>query len=301
MRNFNIILLALVTMFVLDSCVSKSKYEAVVSSRDSLELIVDSLDLVIEGLENNLNNELNTNKKYAENIKNLQAELINAKDNYNKLKNRSSSETQELLTQVEDLQAEKIKLNYQLTKTGEQLDEIKRLLAQRDEKINNLKNTIAKALVGFADKGLTVNIKNGKVYVSLSNQLLFSSGSIKIDEQGKSAIKDLAIVLNQNPDINILVEGHTDDQAVAGGSRFKDNWELSVLRATEVSKFLQEEGQVDPTRIIASGRSEYIPIEVGSTPEARAVNRRTEIILTPNLEEIFEVIKENKAIKKRGI
>jgi len=291
MRNFNIILLALVTMFVLDSCVSKSKYEAVVSSRDSLELIVDSLDLVIEGLENNLNNELNTNKKYAENIKNLQAELINAKDNYNKLKNRSSSETQELLTQVEDLQAEKIKLNYQLTKTGEQLDEIKRLLAQRDEKINNLKNTIAKALVGFADKGLTVNIKNGKVYVSLSNQLLFSSGSIKIDEQGKSAIKDLAIVLNQNPDINILVEGHTDDQAVSGGSRFKDNWELSVLRATEVSKFLQEEGQVDPTRIIASGRSEYIPIEVGSTPEARAVNRRTEIILTPNLEEIFEVIK----------
>jgi chemotaxis protein MotB len=291
MRNFNIILLALVTMFILDSCVSKSKYEAVVSSRDSLELIVDSLDLVIEGLENNLNNELNTNKKYAENIKNLQAELINAKDNYNKLKNRSSSETQELLTQVEDLQAEKIKLNYQLTKTGEQLDEIKRLLAQRDEKINNLKNTIAKALVGFADKGLTVNIKNGKVYVSLSNQLLFSSGSIKIDEQGKSAIKDLAIVLNQNPDINILVEGHTDDQAVSGGSRFKDNWELSVLRATEVSKFLQEEGQVDPTRIIASGRSEYIPIEVGSTPEARAVNRRTEIILTPNLEEIFEVIK----------
>lgn len=291
MRNFNIILLALVTMFVLDSCVSKSKYEAVVSSRDSLELIVDSLDLAIEGLENNLNNELNTNKKYAENIKNLQAELINAKDNYNKLKNRSSSETQELLTQVEDLQAEKIKLNYQLTKTGEQLDEIKRLLAQRDEKINNLKNTIAKALVGFADKGLTVNIKNGKVYVSLSNQLLFSSGSIKIDEQGKSAIKDLAIVLNQNPDINILVEGHTDDQAVSGGSRFKDNWELSVLRATEVSKFLQEEGQVDPTRIIASGRSEYIPIEVGSTPEARAVNRRTEIILTPNLEEIFEVIK----------
>lgn len=291
MRYINIILLAIITMFVLDSCVSKSKYEAVVYSRDSLELVIDSLDVVVKGLEDNLNNELNTNKKYSENIKNLQAELINAKDNYSKLKSKAGNETQELLTQLEDLQAEKIKLDYKLAKTGEQLDEIKRLLAQRDEKINNLKNTITKALVGFADKGLTVNIKNGKVYVSLSNQLLFSSGSTKIDEQGKSAIKDLALVLNQNPDINILVEGHTDDQAVSGGSRFKDNWELSVLRATEVAKFLQIDGEVDPTRIIASGRSEYIPIEVGSTADARAVNRRTEIILTPNLEEIFEVIK----------
>ena len=291
MKFINIVILSIITLFVLDACVSKSKYESVVFSRDSLNKVVDSMSLKINELEMQIENELLTNKKFSENIKNLQTELMNAKDNYNKLKSKSSNETQELLSQIEDLQAQKIKLDYQLGKTGEQLEEIKRLLAQRDEKMNALKEKLTKALLGFADKGLTVEVINGKVYVSLSNQLLFSSGSTKIDEQGQNALKDLAVVLNDNPDINILVEGHTDDQAVTSGHRFKDNWELSVLRATEVVKFLQNQGEVNPTRIIASGRGEFTPKQAGSSAEIRSVNRRTEIILTPNLEEIFEVIK----------
>lgn len=291
LKIFSNLLVLIALLFLLDSCVSKSKYEAVVFSRDSLELVIDSMQVVIDGLEYQLSESNVNNEKLLQTIREKQAELINAKDNYNKLKSKSSNETQELLTQIESLQAEKIRLDNELGRTSEQLVEIKRLLAERDRKMDSLRNNIAKALLGFADKGLTVNIKNGKVYVSLSNQLLFSSGSTKIDEEGKNALLDLAKVLNENPDINILVEGHTDDQAVSGGSRFKDNWELSVLRATEVVKYLEIEGKVEPTRLIASGRSEYMPIEAGSTTDIRAMNRRTEIILTPNLEEIFEVIK----------
>jgi len=278
-------------VILLESCVSKSKYEVVVFSRDSLNLVVDSMQLVINKLEKELRESNSNNDELLETLRKKQAELIDAKDNYNKLKNKSSNETQELLTQIENLQSEKIKLENQLGKTGDQLVEIKRLLSERDRKMDSLKNNLTKALLGFADKGLSVNIKNGKVYVSLSNQLLFSSGSTKIDDEGKNALLDLAKVLNENQDINILVEGHTDNQAVSGGSRFKDNWELSVLRATEVVKYLEIDGSVDPKRIIASGRGEYMPLEEGTSPDVRAMNRRTEIILTPNLEEIFEVIK----------
>lgn len=291
MKFIKIIVLSIITILILDSCVSKSKYESVVYSRDSLDLVVDSMHQVIKGLEGRIENELSTNKKFAENIKNLQTQLMNAKDNYNNLKNKASGETQELLSRLEEMQADKIKTDFQLSKTSDQLEEIKRLLAERDQKMNSLREKISNALLGFRDKGLTVDIRNGKVYVSLSNQLLFSSGSTKIDSQGKDALKDLAVVLNENEDINILVEGHTDDQAVTSGYRFKDNWELSVLRATEVVNFLQNEGEVDPKRMIASGKSEYMPVKEESTAEARSFNRRTEIILTPNLEEIFEVIK----------
>ncbi len=291
MKFIKIIVLSIITILILDSCVSKSKYESVVYSRDSLDLVVDSMHQVIKGLEGRIENELSTNKKFAENIKNLQTQLMNAKDNYNNLKNKASGETQELLSRLEEMQADKIKTDFQLSKTSDQLEEIKRLLAERDQKMNSLREKISNALLGFRDKGLTVDIRNGKVYVSLSNQLLFSSGSTKIDSQGKDALKDLAVVLNENEDINILVEGHTDDQAVTSGYRFKDNWELSVLRATEVVNFLQKEGEVDPKRMIASGKSEYMPVKEESTAEARSFNRRTEIILTPNLEEIFEVIK----------
>ena len=292
-------------LLLLDSCVSKSKYEAVVFSRDSLNLVVDSLQKSVADLNESLRIKNLEIEDYQQKLQDKVNELSNANENYNVLKSKSSSETQDLLAKIETLQNDKIKLENELGRAnskiselkndksnlGEELKELKRLLAERDSKMVALKNKIADALLGFRDKGLSVNVKDGKVYVSLSNQLLFSSGSTKIDEIGKNALKDLASVLNENPDIFILVEGHTDDQAVAGGNRFKDNWELSVLRATEVVKYLQEDGNVEPARLTASGRGEYKPVEAGSTPEIRAKNRRIEVILTPNLEEIFEVIK----------
>ncbi len=294
----------LIAMFVLDSCVSKSKYEAIVYSKDSLENIVDSMHTIINGLNKDiigLNIDIDNLKS---NLNKSQSDFKNANENYNQLKSKSGNDIQELLSKIEVLQSEKTKLENELGRTkddlnrltlknsslGNDLQELKNKLSERDAKMNTLKNKLSNALLGFKDKGLSVEVKNGKVYVSLSNQLLFSSGSTKIDEIGMNALRDLSVVLNENPDISVLVEGHTDNQAVTGGARFKDNWELSVLRATEVVKYLQEEGKVNPTRLTASGRSEYMPILEGSDTESRAKNRRIEVILTPNLQDIYDVL-----------
>jgi len=218
--------------------------------------------------------------------------LFNTKQSLESIREKASGDTKTLLIQLEDLQADKIELESELAKRNRQIDEINEKLRARDSKMDSLKLKISEALLGFQDKGFSVKVQDGKVYVSLSNQLLFSSGSTVIDSKGKDAIKDLAVVLNENQDIKILVEGHTDDQSVRSGQRFKDNWDLSVLRATEVAKYLEEEGEVDPRRITASGKSQYYPIQEGSDDDSRSLNRRTEIILSPDLKMIFDVIED---------
>ena len=132
--------------------------------------------------------------------------------------------------------------------------------------------------------------KNGKVYVSLDEQLLFPSGSTDVDPRGKSALKKLAGVLEQNRDINIMIEGHTDDVPIIPGSKFKDNWDLSVSRATAIIRILLDGSSIDPKRLTAAGRGEYFPVDTRKTPDARQKNRRTEIILEPNLDEVFDLI-----------
>jgi chemotaxis protein MotB len=138
-----------------------------------------------------------------------------------------------------------------------------------------------------------VEERNGKVYVSMDNKLLFASGSTAVGPDGQKALEELARVLEANPDINILVEGHTDDQPMRGSAQIKDNWDLSVLRATEIVRILLAKGKIAPARITAAGRSEYLPVDPADTAEARARNRRTEIILTPQLDELFRVIESN--------
>lgn len=286
------VLFSFLLIYGLSSCVSQSTHDTVVFTKDSLILSNDSLEKVIDNKISqidNLNDELSKNRNT---INKQQARYISLEENYNKLKNRTTDETKSLLDDIEALQADRIEMESNLAKKQRQIDDINKRLSERDAKMDSLKNSLSQALVGFADKGLAVDIRNGKVYVSLSNQLLFSSGSTVIDKEGREALKELAIVLNTQVDINILIEGHTDNQAVkgGGGKRFRDNWDLSALRATEVAKFLEESGEVNPKRIIASGRSEYFPIEDGSTQEIRAKNRRTEIILTPKLDEIYKMI-----------
>lgn len=278
-----IIALSLLTALILAGCVSSGTYDAMVALRDSIKLKNDSLEKYISKA-NLVNNDLKSQleeakRKHSE----LQAELKGLKDTYEQMKSSSSDKTKELLSTIERLQKES---NIQEQKIKEINDKLK----MRENAINELKTKLTTALKGFTDKGLSVSIKDGKVYVSLSNQLLFQSGSTDIDQKGQDALLELAKELNNQPDINILVEGHTDNQKIRSGAKFKDNWDLSVLRATEVVRFLTVNGSVDPKRIIASGRSEYFPIEAGETPEARAVNRRTEIILTPKLDELFKMI-----------
>jgi chemotaxis protein MotB len=131
------------------------------------------------------------------------------------------------------------------------------------------------------------------VYVSLEEKLLFKTGQWDVDPKGQQALKELSNVLAQNPDINIMVEGHTDDVPMHGSGSVKDNWDLSVMRATAVTKILTQNQQIDPKRIIAAGRSEYLPLSSDKTPEGRQMNRRTEIILTPNLDELLEILEIN--------
>ncbi len=173
------------------------------------------------------------------------------------------------------------------------VQELQDILDRKDSIVNSLQNKVAAALTGFKGSGLEVIQKNGKVYVSLSEQLLFKSGSREIDPKGKEAIAKLAKVLEANQDINIAVEGHTDNVPYTGSGQVKDNWDLSVLRATTITRILTEGTSIDPNRITASGRGQFSPIDPAKTEAARKLNRRTEIILTPKLDDLFKIIEGN--------
>ncbi|MCX6146228.1 MAG: OmpA family protein [Candidatus Kapabacteria bacterium] len=286
------ILVTLLTIF--SGCVTAGKYDAMVFSKDSLQKEFDSL----LNFSNQKQTEFDSkskgdNQKIVEcnNFLNkLRDELDKAKAYLEQIKASSSDESKSLTNKIDDLELMKLKLEALIQKKDSKLEELNSKLKAREDAMNSLRDKLNKALLGFTEGGLTVSIKDGKVYVSLSNQLLFKSGSTAIDKKGQEALFELSKVLNQQKDLNILVEGHTDNQAIAPGAKFQDNWDLSVLRSTEVIRYLTLQGSLDPTRIVASGRGEFYPIQVGDSKEERAMNRRTEIILTPKLDEIMNLL-----------
>lgn len=176
---------------------------------------------------------------------------------------------------------------------NKRLIELERILASKDSAMNELKNLVSNALTGFGTDELKVHTKNGKVYVSLEEKLLFGSGSYDVGVQGVAALNRLSAVLAKNRDINILVEGHTDDVPYQGTGKLIDNWDLSAKRATSVSRILLSNKAIDPKRITAAGRGEFLPLLNAKTPEARQKNRRTEIILTPKLDKILDILDSN--------
>lgn len=166
-------------------------------------------------------------------------------------------------------------------------------LAAKERELENLRSSLNNALVGFADKGLNVETRDGKVYVSMESKLLFPSASWTVSKDGVEAIKTLAKILEQNTDLNILVEGHTDNAAYKGSTAVKDNWDLSVMRATSIVKLLLQHGPaIDPARIEACGHGEFAPKVPNDTPANKALNRRTEIILTPKMSDILNLLGE---------
>jgi len=175
-----------------------------------------------------------------------------------------------------------------IAEQAKRLKDLQALIQGQRDVMNKLKKTIADALVNFKPDELTVSIKDGKIYVSLQEKLLFKSGSDIVDPKGKEALKSVAIVLNSNPDINVLIEGHTDSIPMHG--KFNDNWALSVARATSIVRILSTDYKVDAHRVTASGRGEFYPTTTNTTLEGRARNRRTEIILSPNLNELFKLL-----------
>ncbi|MBL7845595.1 MAG: OmpA family protein [Cyclobacteriaceae bacterium] len=184
-------------------------------------------------------------------------------------------------------------LSISLTEREKKVKELENVLAAKDKAVNDLKNKITNALLNFKENDLTVNVKNGKVYVSLAEQLLFASGSTEVDAKGVTALQQLAKAVKDQRDINIMVEGHTDNVPISRKSQYmQDNWDLSVMRATAITKILTKAG-VSPKQITASGRGEFVPLASNDTPQSKQKNRRTEIIITPNLDELFKILESN--------
>ncbi|MBN2213887.1 MAG: OmpA family protein [Bacteroidales bacterium] len=259
--------------------------------------------------------------KKQEELNHLKKQYKQLDQQYNDLKKAqeemisgSATETRKLLNQLQatqtDLQKREDQLNQisrsvdekkrnleelraELEKRNQRLTELESILSRKDSAVAALKKKVSEALLGFENQGLTVTQKNGKVYVSLEEKLLFKSGSTTVDAKGVSALKKLAGVLEQNPDINIMIEGHTDDVPVIKGSAFVDNWDLSVQRATSIVRILLDGTSINPKRLLASGRGEFMPVDPAKTSEARQKNRRTEIILTPKLDELFRILETN--------
>ena len=199
-------------------------------------------------------------------------------------KNLELQRKEDALTALETELATKSKL---LAEREQRVNELEELIQRKDEAVKALKTKVANALKGFENKGLTVVQKNGKIYVSLEAKLLFNSGSTVVEEGGKKALIDLAKVLETEHEVEIIVEGHTDTDKFNSANSPKNNWELSVLRSTAVVEIMTANSKVNPAQLMAAGRSEYIPVDT----KDKAKNRRIEIIISPNLNELFEIIK----------
>lgn len=207
------------------------------------------------------------------------------------LLSKSSAERKSLLDSLTKKQNDIRKKEDELALREQKLGELQSLINKKDSATAALKTKIQQALLGFEKSDLSVEQKNGKVYVSLAEKLLFPSGSTVVNPNGKSALQKLAEVLKKNPDIGITVEGHTDNVPISTAS-MKDNWDLSVLRATSIIRILTDAG-VDPKQITASGRGEYFPVGSNTAADGKARNRRTEIILTPNFEALAKILGSN--------
>lgn len=273
--------IAIIALFLVSLCscvvLSPKKYNTLLSHRDSLSKGLDAANVKIESLYDELSrlksDTTNLNSRIAE----LQTKLEGLDANYASLRSNSSTEIKKL---AEDLKRREARLK-----------EVEDVLKKRDEATNALKEKLQKALLGFQQSGLSVDIRDGKVYVSLTDKLLFGTGSIIIDDKGKQVLLELAKVLKTQPEINISVEGHTDNQKVNNLGQIKDNWDLSVLRATSVVRYLTDVQKVEDARLTATGKGEYQPLTAGTTLEIRSKNRRIEIVLSPKLDELYNLIK----------
>jgi chemotaxis protein MotB len=210
--------------------------------------------------------------------------------NSNDALEKNMNKNRELLAELEAKSKKLAEEQARLDKTANRLSELEAMIAAKEAAMRTLKETLSKALNGFEGKGLTVEQKNGKVYVSMENKLLFNSGSWAVGSEGRKAVVELGKVLGDNPDLSVLIEGHTDDDPYAGSGPIANNWDLSTKRATAIVAILSENGKINKQKLTAAGRGEFSPLASNATPEGKAKNRRIEIILTPRLDEIADML-----------
>jgi len=280
---------------------------------DDKERDITNLNALVEQLRKDsiaLNNDLIACQKKYDDLSTTYDLLTSKSSRYMAEK---AKETKELLNQLETTQSELFAKEDQLNKSTLELEEKERklldsqnelelrslrvaeleaIINRKDSMVTALKQKISKALIGLEGDGLTIEQRNGKVYISLEEDLLFASGKYEINQTGRQALDKLSDALSYQKDLEILVEGHTDSIPLSGRGLVKDNWDLSVMRATSVVKRLTSNTNLDPTQLIAAGRSEFVPISSNETSEGRGENRRIEMILSPNLDDLFKLLEE---------
>ncbi len=317
MKRFIIIVL---TINLCSSCVSKKIYTDLEEKytylkKESKRLTKDLKDVSEDNstLTNTVKKLQNTYDDLIRERDHLQLALETSRTNYNNLKascealeKNSSSEiaknskkNRELLAQLDAKEQALINENKRLNMLKKELDsrssriiELETVIAAKDASMHALKDAISKALTNFEGKGLTVDQRGGKVYISMENKLLFKSGSWSVGSNGRKAVEQLANVLAKNPDIAILIEGHTDNDPFKGNGQISGNWDLSTKRATVIVNILEEYSGINPENLTAAGRGQYAPVAPNSSASGKAKNRRIEIILTPKLDEISKLLND---------
>jgi chemotaxis protein MotB len=311
-------LLAVILLMVLSSCVvTRKKYDDLLAQKVSMEADLADKNSRLEKVSTELKDLDEKFKKLRDDTTNLGIDVRNTGKKLSSLE----KEHEQLNTYYKNLMTSSGKLNRDIAQQQEQLAviqenltrtrrmndslsnslaerekkvyELETVLANKDKAVQELKNKITNALLNFKENDITVKVKNGKVYVSLAEQLLFGSGSIVVDTKGVTALQQLAKAIKDQKDINIMVEGHTDNVPISKKSTYmEDNWDLSVMRATSITKILTKAG-VSPQQITASGRGEFVPLASNDNAQNKQKNRRTEIIITPDLGELFKILESN--------
>ncbi|WP_224488514.1 OmpA/MotB family protein [Robertkochia flava] len=305
---------------MLTSCVSSKVYKDLESRYD--ELKSESAQLADENYQLQKDNNKLANEKIGLNktLDELKAErdrlqqeyaaakksLSGLRASYDALEQQSSAAISENAKRNRDLLAdleaqervldqkrmELEALRQKMESQAGRVAELEGVLASKDQAMRTLKEAISKALLDFEGKGLTVEHKNGKVYISMENKLLFNSGSWAVNADGRRAVNQLGGVLASNPDIAVLIEGHTDDVPYGGNGALEDNWDLSVKRATTIVKLLLENREIEPSNLTAAGKSRFVPVADNTSAEGKARNRRIEVVLTPKLDEVSKLLSQ---------
>ena len=273
--------------------------------------VFNDLESRYASLKGDYNEQLIVNGTLTKNLANLESKLfdLNAdlkneqvalksnieklellQNSYDALAENSDSELKERIAENELLLQKIGERENELEERITRVEELETLISNQQEAMQMLKKTLTDALLNFEDKGLTVEARDGKVYVSMENKLLFKSGSWEVESEGKKAISSLGKVLAENPDVSILIEGHTDNVPYQGKGPLKGNWDLSTKRATSIVRLLLTNKEILPQNLTAAGRGEFLPVAPNSSKNGRAINRRIEVVLSPKLDEITQLL-----------
>lgn len=282
MRNL-LIMAVLASMVLATSCVSNKKYTELESNKNALQEQYDLLSKKYNDVVDKYNALIASNTDLQQSYEELSSDYAGLRKASAELANMTEDELRKLNAQLNQKIAS-------LQQTQQKVNELEQAISRQNMAVANILKTIKDALVGYDADDLNVYTKDGQVYVSLSEDLLFKSGSYAIDTKGKEALGKLAVVLKEQKDIEIAVEGHTDNVPYKGGEMLKDNWDLSVKRATTIVRVLTQDYGAQPSRITASGKGEHYPVASNDSAEGRQQNRRTDIIITPNLSEIMNMV-----------